>query len=260
MSEEPVPAPPPDRTAAAFIPGGRSLVAGAGWNWIATAWPLFMRQPGVWIGVLVVLLVASVVLAAIPVVGTVATLVLYPVIAGGLMLGCRELEDGGELTFAHLGTGFSKHFGPLALLGVAYLVALVAIALVAALLAGVGVGALFGLAATTGPAAVGLGAMGVALVVLIAVAAMVPVYMALWFAPALIVFEGHDATRALKESFAACLKNMLPFLLYGVLGLLLGIAASIPLMLGWLALGPVLFASVYTGYRDIFYTEAGGRD
>jgi len=260
MSEELIPTPPPDRSAATFIPGGRGLVAGAGWNWISAAWPLFMRQPGVWIGVLVVLLVASAVLAAIPVVGTVATLVLTPVIAGGLMLGCRALEDGGELSFAHLGTGFSKHFGPLALLGVAYLVALVAIALVAALLAGVGVGALFGLATATGPAAVGLGAMGIALVVLVAVAAMVPVYMALWFAPALIVFEGHDATRALKESFAACLKNMLPFLLYGVLGLLLGIAASIPLMLGWLALGPVLFASLYTSYQDVFYNGAGGPD
>jgi hypothetical protein len=24
-------------------------------------------------------------------------------------------------------------------------------------------------------------------------------------------------------------------------------------MLGWLIMGPVLFASLYTGYRDIFY-------
>ena len=31
-----------------------------------------------------------------------------------------------------------------------------------------------------------------------------------------------------------------------------GVLASLPLMLGWLALGPVLAASLYTSYRDIY--------
>jgi hypothetical protein len=35
--------------------------------------------------------------------------------------------------------------------------------------------------------------------------------------------------------------------------LLLCIAASIPLFLGWLLLGPVITVSVYTSYRDIFH-------
>jgi hypothetical protein len=34
---------------------------------------------------------------------------------------------------------------------------------------------------------------------------------------------------------------------------LLGILATIPILLGWLLLGPVLMVSVYTAYRDIFY-------
>jgi hypothetical protein len=33
----------------------------------------------------------------------------------------------------------------------------------------------------------------------------------------------------------------------------LSILASIPLLLGWLLLGPVLMASVYLSYRDIFH-------
>jgi hypothetical protein len=33
---------------------------------------------------------------------------------------------------------------------------------------------------------------------------------------------------------------------------LLAVVASLPLMLGWLALGPVLAASLYTAYRDIY--------
>jgi len=43
-----------------------------------------------------------------------------------------------------------------------------------------------------------------------------------------------------------------PFVLYGLVGLVLGIVASIPFGLGWLVLGPVAIASVYVGYRDIF--------
>jgi uncharacterized membrane protein len=57
---------------------------------------------------------------------------------------------------------------------------------------------------------------------------------------------------ALKESFVGCLRNILPFLVYSIVVLVLGIVASIPLGLGWLVLGPVLIASVYTAYRDIF--------
>jgi hypothetical protein len=35
----------------------------------------------------------------------------------------------------------------------------------------------------------------------------------------------------------------------------LAIVASIPLGLGWLLLGPVIIASVYTSYRDIFHSR-----
>ena len=31
-----------------------------------------------------------------------------------------------------------------------------------------------------------------------------------------------------------------------------GVIASIPLMLGWLVLGPVLCTSYYTSYKDIY--------
>jgi hypothetical protein len=40
----------------------------------------------------------------------------------------------------------------------------------------------------------------------------------------------------------------------GVILLVASIVASIPLGLGWLVLGPVLVASIYTGYRDIYFS------
>jgi uncharacterized membrane protein len=90
------------------------------------------------------------------------------------------------------------------------------------------------------------------LAALVGLALMVPVFMAIWFAPALVVFDGKDAIEAMKQSFAGCLKNIVPFLIYGLVLFVLSILASIPLGLGWLLLGPVLAASVYTGYKDIF--------
>jgi uncharacterized membrane protein len=48
-------------------------------------------------------------------------------------------------------------------------------------------------------------------------------------------------------------KNILPFLIYGLISLGFGILASIPLGLGWLVLAPVIGTSIYTSYRDIYF-------
>jgi uncharacterized membrane protein len=56
----------------------------------------------------------------------------------------------------------------------------------------------------------------------------------------------------MKASFRACLRNIPPFLVYGVVGVLLAIAASIPLGLGWFVLAPMAAASVYASYVDVF--------
>jgi uncharacterized membrane protein len=76
--------------------------------------------------------------------------------------------------------------------------------------------------------------------------------MALWFAPSLVVFNNLKPVDAMKASFLACLKNIVPFLLYGIVLIVLCFVAAIPLGLGFLVLGPVAIASIYTGYRDIF--------
>ena len=79
--------------------------------------------------------------------------------------------------------------------------------------------------------------------------------MALWFAPSLVVFNNLKPVEAMKVSFFGCLKNIVPFLLYGVVMMVLCVVAAIPVMLGYLVLGPVIIASIYTGYRDIFTAD-----
>jgi len=90
------------------------------------------------------------------------------------------------------------------------------------------------------------------LAALIVLALMVPLAMAVWFTAPLVLFHGQGAVDAMKASFVGCLRNIMPFLVYGVIGLVFAILACIPLMLGWLVLGPVFAASIYTAYRDIY--------
>jgi uncharacterized membrane protein len=45
---------------------------------------------------------------------------------------------------------------------------------------------------------------------------------------------------------------MLPLLVFGLVYLVLAVAAVIPLGLGFLVLGPVTVCAVYASYREIF--------
>jgi len=82
--------------------------------------------------------------------------------------------------------------------------------------------------------------------------------MLFWFAPTLVVLHPEvGVMEALGLSFRACLRNVLPFLLYGVVLFVLAIVATIPLMLGWLVLWPVLIGSIYASYKDIFLGGEG---
>jgi uncharacterized membrane protein len=74
----------------------------------------------------------------------------------------------------------------------------------------------------------------------------------MWFAPALVFLQDVDPIEAIKASFIGCLRNIVPFLVYGVAGLFLAILATIPIGFGWFVLVPVMAVSVYTAYRDIY--------
>ena len=234
-----------------FVPGGRVLPAGRGWAWIADGWSLFKRQPAMWMGIAVLLAIIFIVLAFIPLLGSLAAVVLAPVFGAGLVIGSRSIDEGGTLEVAHLFAGFRERFGTLASVGLVYLGASVAIALVVGIVTGAGVWSLVGAGAD--PAAIGAAGATVLLAFLVMMALMLPVVMAVWFAAPLVVFHELGAGEAMKQSFVACLRNIMPFLVYGVIALLLGMLASLPFALGWLVLGPVLGGSLYTSYRDIFF-------
>lgn len=231
---------PEDQT---FVPDGRRVPAGNGLSWLGAGWALFRKAPGIWIVISVIYMVLLVVLGMIPIINILLNL-LVPIFTGGIMLGCKALEDGDELKVGHLFAGFSSNAGSLVLVGLLYLVGVIAVMLVAGAMMG-GLGAFL-----VSDEGFSMGAMIVP--ALFALLFMIPLAMALWYAPALVVFHGQAPMQAMKASFFVALKNFVPFLVYGIAVLVLGIIASIPLALGWLVLLPVLMASIYTSYKDMF--------
>lgn len=240
-------------TGGGFVAQPRACEAGAGARWISEGWAIFALNPGVWIGVCVLwALFAMAVSLFVPFLGQIAANVLFPVIAGGLMLGCDALRRGQPLTVAHLFAGFNANGPQLMMVGVLGFAASLAIML-AVFLPAIGVA---GFAAFTGnqsPDALASLALPLMLGGLVVMALMLPLAMAMWFAPALVALNGLGAIEAMKLSFFACLKNVVPYLLWSVLAIVIAVVASIPLLLGWLVAWPVMFASIYASYRDIFY-------
>jgi uncharacterized membrane protein len=118
-----------------------------------------------------------------------------------------------------------------------------------------GMGAIFGMGAGAHSRSMGgmMAAMGAGmLVMLLVLAVSLLLGMAFWFAPALVVFKGTPPMDAMRASFAASLKNIVPFLIYGLIYIVAAIVASIPFGLGWLVLVPVLMLTAYTSYKDVF--------
>ncbi|WP_137939227.1 BPSS1780 family membrane protein [Chitinivorax sp. B] len=243
-----------------FIPNGRSVGAGQGASWIGTGWNLFMRAPMMWVLLFIVLFIMIMIMAFIPLLGSIAINLLMPFFLGGVMLGCRELQQGGELRIDHLFSAKEK-LGDLVLVGLIYLGAfiLVYIALAIIFMVFFGFTALAAIFGGGGDAssAIALGGLGIGMVLffLLAMAVSIPILMAYWFAPSLVVFHDMKPFDAMKMSFKACIKNIVPFLIYGLIGLLLTVLIVITFGLGMLVISPVLMASIYASYHDIFITE-----
>lgn len=243
-----------------LIPGGRGRPAGEGASWIGAGWRLFTRAALMWIIAMLILFVLFIVANFIPVVGALVMHILNPVFGAGLMVACASLDRGGEFELEHLFAGFKRNFGSLVIVGI--VIGLIELAIVLAFLGIAGLGLLGGiLTAASGEQAEQIlqaSLIPLALGTLVALALMVPVFMAYWFAPALVVLHNVEPLAALRESFMGCLKNILPALVYGVIMLLLSLLVALTLGLGLLVWVPLFFTSTYAAYRDIFTAKGAG--
>ena len=225
-----------------YIDGGRAVPSGHGWEWIAAGWATFRQQPGQWALLAFVFGVVVIAISLVPFLGSLALPVMMPVLVGGFMLACARIERGEDIGVADLFSAFQRGAGPLLILGlIGFGLAIAAMIPAMVLLFMVG----FGSGSTKGTFFL--------LMALVYIALLVPMYMALWFGPPLVALQELPPGRAIVQSFRGCLKNIIPFLVYSLVLLPLMVVATLPLFLGWLVLGPVIVASTYAAYRDIFF-------
>lgn len=229
-----------------------NVKASAGYRWYGCAWQLFTRAWGVWLVMALILVAIMVVLSLVPLVGSLAASLLLPVFSGGFLLAARAGAQGqavetGMLFRPFQGSGLLQS---LLLLGMLEVVAQLALGVVAMLTLGSQVmsGAMMTgeldpqLALTPGILA------GLLLVALLGVL----VTMAFIYAVPLVALAGVAPVEALKLSYRACWRNMGALLVFGLIYLVLGILALLPMGLGLILLIPITLLALYCSYDEIF--------
>ena len=232
------------------------LAAAQGWQWIKQGYALFMKAALLWVAIVLICFFAAAGLSAVPVVGEPLASLLLPVVLAGLMSGCRALERGDELELAHLFGGFRRHTSQLVTLGG---IALVGQFMILGAMMMVGGAALVSILASgqpvEDPEIIRQAASGASVAVLLGLVLFSVLVMAMQFAPMLVYFNNATPVEAMKLSLRAFLVNIGPMMVYGAIFMLLAILATIPMMLGWLVLMPIVFTSLYASYCGIFPEE-----
>lgn len=233
----------------------KKLSAGFGWLWIKQGIYLFKKSPVLWV-VLTAIAIAGVIgIASIPVIGDPLATLLFPVIFSGLLWGCHALEHDEELELAHLFAGFQRNTQQLVALGGLNLVGQLLIFGVMMLAGGAAlVGILMNNSPTEDPAVIAQATTGAGFAILLGFTLFSVLLMATQFAPMLVTFDKLSPIAALKASLRSCWLNLIPLSVYGAMMLLFAIAASLPMMLGWFILLPIMITSIYAAYRGIFPT------
>jgi hypothetical protein len=240
----------------------RSVEAIHGWRWITGGMALFRANPLLWMMMVMAIYVGTHLLLLIPFVGMVAVLVVPHLIAG-MCHGCQGITQGKPLRLGYLASGFLKSAGPLVTIGGVSLIGQLLTLFVMMAIGGDAINTASkamaeGAATPSAVEAMRAAAPRVTLALIAGVAISLPLMMAVWFAPLLVFFDDIKPLNALALSLWGCLRNLLAFLVYGmvVIAVLvvlmpLGLAAHQHDLGVWL-LAPILIPSLYVSYRDLF--------
>lgn len=231
----------------------KHVTAERGWVWIKQGWALFIKSPVMWLVLLLIAFGAAVLLSMIPVVGQPLATLLGPVVMVGLMSGCRALEQDEELELAHLFSGLQQQTTQLITVGG---LSLLGQFLIVGLMIGMGASSLVSLLMSDTPphdaSVIAEAFAGAGAAVMVGIVLFCLLMMAAQFAPMLVYYNRLSPFEAMKLSLRAFFNNIGAMFVYGMVALLLAILATIPMMMGWIVLIPVMVTSIYACYRDIF--------
>ncbi|MDP2795556.1 MAG: BPSS1780 family membrane protein [Sulfurisoma sp.] len=242
----------------------RQLPARHGVLWLIAGLQLFRRNPPLLTALTFAYLFAVLFLNLLPFIGPFLLPLALPTITAIVASGVRALEQGRPVTQVALLHGLAANRIGLLRLGGLHLLASVAVLSISVLIEG-GPQSLASLEDADPAEMLGM------LARLLLIAA--PVLTAFWFAPLLTAWDGVPALKSVFFSFIASLRNWRAFAVYGLAiavvgvvipGLILLVAGSLsPTLLNVFSvalrmllvfvMAPVLMASVYLSYRDVFH-------
>lgn len=261
-----------------MTPSGSSIAffrrgASQGLGWLKKAYRMLRAAPLPWLLLLFVYYVVMILLEFIPVAGRTIAPLLKPVFAVGFLAAAWSQERGNTPTPRDLFRGFKANLTVLLPLGFFFLGGmLLAIYATALVDDGKLLAILKGEEILTEEV---LSSGQLQLAMLFGVACAVPTVLAMWFAPALVVFEDANIFSALSTSLRASLVNWRPIASYSLAVLFLGmivpamalglvqvIAGSASVTFGVALLMPyltfliaTLHISDYVSYRDVFHPD-----
>jgi hypothetical protein len=240
--------------------------------WLRQAYAMLSAQRLPWLFLLILYYFVIGAVELVPVIGRHAAFVLKPVFEVGFLAAAWAQERGETPHPRHLFQGFRSNLWVLIPLGVILVVGVSIAVFATALVDG---GALLHvLNGDTAPDDPSLPVGRVQLAMLFGAACAIPIVLAMWFAPALVVFQDCGTLRALTASLAAAAANWRPIAFYGLLvffflGVVPGIVVSIvglivPSYLAFVIVMPYVLLIVatlhiadYVCYRDIFHAKEG---
>lgn len=237
----------------------RTVEAGRGIEWLKQIIEIIKGNP---VAFLVMGLILGVI-AIIPLLGSLAILVLLPTFYAGFCYAAREQTHGRQADIKHLFQGFNEpgRIGPLVTLCLPQVAAgVVAVILVVMLVGGAMLSGGLAAGGDADPTAMfaALGGTGFVLFLLL-FALFVAVWLMLIFAIPRVMFEGEAPFAAMKDSFTVALANLVPIIVFalivGICFMIIGaILAFIPLP-GMIAAVAIFYAVIgvahYVIWRDI---------
>ena len=226
----------------------RKCRAGAGISWLSKAIDMFKENFLLWLGMGLVFLIIVGLGGEIPFVGLFISL-LSTVFIGGMIKGCAAQAQGDELRFDHLFSAFKTHFIALIKLVLLYVLGLIVAMMPMVFI--LGSSALF--ADSAGQELNNIALAPILLTLFLTFILMVPLFMALWFAPALIVLHDIKPLTAMKMSFKAGLANIIPMIVFVlILAIIVPLFVVVTLGFGILIVVSILVITYYTSYRDVW--------
>jgi len=241
--------------------------------WLRQAAGMLAAARVPWLLLLLFYYLIQLMVSVVPLVGPLAMMVLRPVFNVGFLAAAWTQERGGMPEIRHLFRGFRSNLRALVPIGVVFIAGTTLAVLATALVDG---GALLEAITTNAKPDEAMAANGrLEAAMLFAIVCALPSLLAVWFAPALVVFQDCGAGQALATSLRAALANWRPVAVYGLLlffygAVLPGVAVALiaylvpPAAAPWvvaLTVVPYVFLFVaaqtisdYVAYRDIFHS------